>query len=206
MSTPHRTVSGFHACLSGLGSQQIGSAQRNIMTILGIDPSYHNTGWCIIESNEECFTVLKAGSIPVSLYRSKKRAKEYTEAQNISKIAFTIDFIILNQRCPLIDAVAIEKAPPVSRAGAGLLQQILGAIKAVVGQKLLDYKEFYPMTVKKLVTGFGGAEKIEVEKAIEEKLTERHEFRNYDESDACAIAMAYWIDMKNDNDGGRRSN
>ncbi len=177
------------------------------MTILGIDPSYKNTGWCIINAQENGFAVLRAGSIPVSLYRSKKISPECTEARNISKIAGNIELLILKQTNPWIDAVAIEKAPPLRRAGANLLQQILGAIKVVIGAKLLDYKEFYPMTVKKLVTGFGGAEKIEVEKAIEEKLTKRHEFRNYDESDACAIAMAYWIDMKkNDNDGGRRSN
>ncbi len=171
------------------------------MKILGIDPSYHQTGWCVIDANENGCTVLKTGSIPVSLYRSKKVAPEITEAQNISKISNEIDYLIRKFWGTWIDAVAIEKAPPLRRAGANLLQQVLGAIKAVVGAKMLDYREFYPMTVKKLLTGFGGAEKAQVARAVKERLVELWEFKNYDESDACAIAIAYWIQKKNDGDG-----
>ena len=62
------------------------------------------------------------------------------------------------------------------------------------------------MTVKKLVSGSGKAEKKQLAAAVENRLAELWEFDNYDESDACAIAMAYWLQVTNDNNGHTRSN
>lgn len=175
------------------------------MRILGIDPSFKRTGWCIVETQfDDSFIVLKAGSIPLSTYKSKKILPELSEGIGIAAIADEIRAIVAVES---LDVVAVEKAPFMVHAGAGLLQQVLGAIKATVCSYVGVYKELYPVTVKKLVSGSGKAEKAQLAAAVENHLAELWEFDNYDESDACAIAMAYWLQVtKNDDNGHTRSN
>lgn len=174
------------------------------MRILGIDPSFKRTGWCVVETQfDGRFIVLKAGSIPLSYYKSTKILPELTEGLGMATIADEIRSIVA---VSYLDVVAIEKAPFMVHAGAGLLQQVLGSIKATVCSYVGVYKELYPVTVKKLVSGSGKAEKKQLAAAVENRLAELWEFDNYDESDACAIAMAYWLQVTNDNNGHTRSN
>lgn len=55
-----------------------------------------------------------------------------------------------------------------------------------------EWHEVYPVTVKCLVAGSGKAEKSEVAKALE-KYIGKQEYRNDDESDATAVAIAWLI-------------
>lgn len=112
------------------------------MRILGIDPSFKRTGWCIVETQfDDSFIVLKAGSIPLSTYKSKKILPELSEGIGIAAIADEIRAIVAVES---LDVVAVEKAPFMVHAGAGLLQQVLGAIKATVCSYVGVYKELYP--------------------------------------------------------------
>lgn len=122
-----------------------------------------------------------------------------TEAENINAITDGIYYALTEG----VDVAAIEKPPFMVHSGAGLLLQVFGAIKADLGLYVSDYKEFYPVTVKKLVSGSGKADKAQLAAAVENRLSELWKFKNYDESDAAAIAMAYWIDRQNDDNGHR---
>lgn len=55
-----------------------------------------------------------------------------------------------------------------------------------------EWYSIYPMTIKKLITGSGKAEKSEVALALE-KYIGKHEYKCDDESDAAAVAIAWLI-------------
>lgn len=55
-----------------------------------------------------------------------------------------------------------------------------------------NWEEIYPVTVKKLVTGSGKADKAAVAAAVH-KIFPDLEFKNDDESDAAAVAAAFMI-------------
>ena len=79
------------------------------MRILGIDPSFKRTGWCVIETRfDDQFDVIKAGSIPLSYYKSTKILPELSEGLGLATIADEIRSVVA---VSYLDVVAIEKAP-----------------------------------------------------------------------------------------------
>ena len=56
----------------------------------------------------------------------------------------------------------------------------------------LSWEEYYPVSIKKLLTGNGKAEKGDVAAALSAYLGE-HDYKNDDESDAAAVAVAWLI-------------
>lgn len=55
-----------------------------------------------------------------------------------------------------------------------------------------EWQEIYPVTIKKLLTGYGKAEKQQVAQSMSDYLGLQH-YQNDDESDAAAVAVAWLI-------------
>ena len=55
-----------------------------------------------------------------------------------------------------------------------------------------EWYSIYPMTVKKLITGYGKAEKSDVAAGLE-KYIGKQDYKCDDESDAAAVAIAWLI-------------
>ena len=53
--------------------------------------------------------------------------------------------------------------------------------------------ELYPVSIKKLLTGSGKATKEDVAKAVQEVLDQKIDFACDDESDACAVVLAWLL-------------
>lgn len=70
---------------------------------------------------------------------------------------------------------------------------VVGVMDLMAWQLMeLSWEEIYPVTIKKLLTGNGKAEKQEVANALTAYIGE-HAYRNDDESDAAAVAVAWLI-------------
>jgi crossover junction endodeoxyribonuclease RuvC len=63
----------------------------------------------------------------------------------------------------------------------------------VVGQAGLPYVEFAPPEIKKALTGYGNAAKIEVQAAVARELSLDYIPRPDDAADALAIAITAWF-------------
>lgn len=158
------------------------------MIILGIDPSKSRTGWAVIAANTGSLEVVGSGSIPFKLSKGKQK-----NAKEVEMLSIIYDYVFEITSRFSVTSYSVELPPPLCRRGAQKLQQVVGAIKAALGaNNVTAGDEYYPSTIKLTIGGHGNAEKAQVSEGVSKLLTYPWEFRNYDESDAAAVALTYW--------------
>lgn len=91
------------------------------------------------------------------------------------------------------DLVAVEKLFFYRMSHTISVAQARGVLMLVLGQAGLPYVEFTPPEVKKALTGYGNAEKIEVQEAVARELDLDFIPRPDDAADALAIALTAWF-------------
>lgn len=91
------------------------------------------------------------------------------------------------------DLVAIEKFFFYRMANTILVAQARGIIMLVLGQHRLPIVEFAPAQIKLALTGYGKAEKSEVQEAVARELDLDYIPRPDDAADALAIALTAWF-------------
>jgi len=91
------------------------------------------------------------------------------------------------------DLVAVEKLFFYRMSHTITIAQARGVVMLVLGQAGLPYVEFTPPEVKKALTGYGNAEKIEVQEAVARELSLDFLPRPDDAADALAIAITAWF-------------
>lgn len=151
------------------------------MKILGIDPGMAIVGYSIIEFDGTALKLLTSGAI--------KTAKTSTESQRLLEI-FEDMLVLINTYKP--DVASVEKlfffknqktVMPVA-AARGVIMMALEkcAIKAF---------EYTPMEVKQILTGYGRADKKEVEQMVQIALGGQSLPKLDDTIDAMAIAICH---------------
>lgn len=91
------------------------------------------------------------------------------------------------------DLVAIEKLFFYRMSNTITVAQARGVLMLVLGQAGLPYVEFAPPEIKKALTGYGNADKIEVQEAVARELALDAIPRPDDAADALAIAITAWF-------------
>ena len=91
------------------------------------------------------------------------------------------------------DLVAVEKLFFYRMSHTITVAQARGVLMLVLGQLGLPYVEFTPPEIKKTLTGYGNAAKIEVQKAVARELALDFIPRPDDAADALAIALTAWF-------------
>ena len=91
------------------------------------------------------------------------------------------------------DLVAVEKLFFYRMSHTITVAQARGVLMLVLGQANLPYVEFTPPEIKKALTGYGNAEKIEVQEAVARELSLDFIPRPDDAADALAIALTAWF-------------
>lgn len=91
------------------------------------------------------------------------------------------------------DLVAVEKLFFYRMSHTINLAQARGVLMLVLGQTALPYVEFSPPEIKKTLTGYGNATKIEVQEAVARELILDDIPRPDDAGDALAIALTAWF-------------
>jgi crossover junction endodeoxyribonuclease RuvC len=93
------------------------------------------------------------------------------------------------------DLVAIEKLFFYRMSSTILVAQARGVLMLVLAQHRLPYVEFTPAQIKQALTGYGNAEKYEVQEAVARELNLDEIPKPDDASDALAVALTAWFQI-----------
>lgn len=150
------------------------------MRIIGIDPGLNNTGWGIIEQNQNALTYIASGVI-------KPDAKG-DMGNRLYEIDKELDKVIALYKP---DAAAIEETF-INKSGSSSLK--LGMARGVAfvapARSGLQVFEYGANKVKKSVVGAGHANKDQVQMMVK-ILLPKADFKSADAADALAIAICH---------------
>lgn len=151
------------------------------MRILGIDPGYGIVGYSVIEYKGNCFKYIAAGSIKT------KPNSDFSERL----------LIIYNQLGNIIDkykpsSAAVETLYFNQNTKTAIhVAEARGVILLKLKQENLIIREYTPLQVKQAVTGYGRADKKQVQEMVKSILTLKTIPKLDDTTDAMAIAICH---------------
>ncbi|MBN1939326.1 MAG: crossover junction endodeoxyribonuclease RuvC [Candidatus Aminicenantes bacterium] len=152
------------------------------MRILGIDPSSVATGYGILESRED-------GDALILAYGAIKPNRKAALPERLLEIKTGIENLI-SEYTP--DEVAVENPFfGLNIKTAITLGQVRGAVLVAVAGAALPLSEYSPLEIKKAVTGYGQAEKIQVGVMIRALLRIEDDAMEEDAADALACAFCH---------------
>ena len=150
------------------------------MIVLGIDPGFARTGYGVIEEKNKNLRMLDYGclSTPAGLI-FEKRLKKIHEGLND----------LIKKFKP--DVCAVEKIFFCKNAKTAIdVGQARGVVILTAAEKNLKILEFTPLQVKQFITGYGKAEKQQVQKMVKILLNLKEIPKPDDAADALALAIA----------------
>ncbi|MFO7980921.1 MAG: crossover junction endodeoxyribonuclease RuvC [Candidatus Aminicenantes bacterium] len=151
------------------------------MKILGIDPSLKATGYGILEQRNSSLRVIKYGVI--------KPSRKAALLHKLNEIKNGLDSVIKNFKP---DEVAIENLFYARNVKTAItLGQVRGAALIAVASNQCPLHEYSALEIKKAVTGYGRADKNQVQNMIKTLLNLQEEKIEEDASDALAAAFCH---------------
>ena len=152
------------------------------MIILGIDPGSVTTGYGLIKSSGNRLLHIDGGAI-----RLKKHSQDM--AQRMLFLGETLDRLIQTHRP---DAVALERVfHGVNFSSALKLGYVRGVVLFFSAKHHLELAEYNPTEVKKSLTGYGRAEKTQMQEMVRMLLNLPKIPKPHDVADALALAICH---------------
>ncbi len=156
------------------------------MIILGIDPGIGRTGWGVIKKNGSKLEAVAYGCIETAVNSPAAERLEYLFGE-LNRVVSSykpsvagIESLIFNTNAKT--AMAVGQA-------RGVL--LLALVKAGV-----EIREFTPLQVKQAVTGYGRAEKLQVQKMVKTLLHLEKVPKPDDAADALAVAICTAVTIR----------
>jgi len=147
--------------------------------ILGIDPGIADTGFGVIEES--------AGELHCLGYGSIKTKKDLTLSQRILELEKELQKIIKKYQP---DLACVEQLFFCNNAKTALIVgQARGVVLLTLSKNKLPLLEFTPLQVKQAVTGYGSADKKQIQQMVKIILALKEIPRPDDAADALAIAI-----------------
>jgi len=149
------------------------------MRILGIDPGTSLIGFGIIDANGKSFQVVDFGS-----FRTR------ANIENSERVKIIYDFFdkLIKKSKP--DKVAIESLFFFKNAKTAIkVSEIRGILILAAIKNGIEVTEFTPLQIKQAVSGYGRAEKNQVQKMVKLILGLKTEPKPDDVADALALAI-----------------
>src|SRR5215472_975294 len=151
------------------------------MRVLGIDCGAERTGYGTTESDGQSHRLITAGCI-----RSSPRGPF---EQRLLNIAAGLRNLFAEYRP---DHAAVEEVFFAINARSALrLSHVRGVALLTIAEAALAVSEYSPLEVKISVTGYGRAEKSQVQRMVAEILKLEAPLSSQDASDALAIAICH---------------
>ncbi len=151
------------------------------MIILGIDPGYAIVGYGVIEVDKGKFTAIDYGVIRTPQYESI--------SVRLSMIARDLQAIIDKYKP---DAVAIEELFFSANRKTGIMvAEARGVILLTCANSCGNLYEYTPMQIKQAITGYGGADKQQIQHMITLLLRLKSIPKPDDAADALAVALCH---------------
>lgn len=156
------------------------------MKILGIDPGIGRTGYAILEQNGKDISLVECGCITTKVGTA--------EADRLLEIQTDLKNLIKKFKP---DAVCIESLFFATNAKTAMsVGQARGVVMVTAAEEKLKIIELTPLQVKIAATGYGKADKSQVQRMIVTLLKLKKVPKPDDAADACAIAWAGISRMK----------
>ncbi len=151
------------------------------MRILGIDPGYGIVGWGVLDYDNVRFSVVKYGAIRTDKDdKFDLRLREIFEDMNI----------VLDKFRP--DCLSIEKLYFNTNITTGIaVAEARGVIRLAAALRDIPIYEYTPLQVKVAVTGYGRAEKHQMQEMTRNILRLPAVPKPDDTADALAIAITH---------------
>lgn len=151
-----------------------------VKKILGIDPGFHRMGYGVIES--------VGSKIKMIDYGSTETSKTKSIGERILEISCVLREIIKKHQP---DSLILEELFFFKNLKTAInVAQARGAIILVAEECGVPVVELTPLQVKQSVTGFGRAEKVQIQKMVKTLLNLTEIPKPDDAADALAIAIA----------------
>lgn len=145
------------------------------MKILGIDPGFGRMGCAVLENDKIIYStcLISDKNLPQEkrLLSLGKKVEEIIKKYNPDVLAIEKIFFGKNQKTAL------------------QISEVRGMIFYLAASKKIPIKEFTPLQVKISLTGYGRAEKQQVQKMVQVILKTKEMSKQDDEIDAIAIAL-----------------
>jgi len=156
--------------------------------ILGIDPGLENTGWGVI--NYE----LRISNYELKDYGVILTDKKAKSEDRLEKIFTEIQKIIKKYK---VDEVAFESLFFAKNAKSALsVAEAIGVVKVAAKNLNKEISGYTPLQVKMALTGFGRAEKEQVEEMVRSTLNLSEIISPSHAADAVAVALTHGFTMK----------
>lgn len=156
------------------------------MTILGIDPGIARLGWGIISDSNGKLLPIDFGCFETD--------KNESESQRLKKIDEFLVNLIASQKP---DTLAIEELFFAQNSKTALtVGQARGVILLASAKSNLEIASYTPLEVKQALTGFGKAEKHQVQMMVQSILKLNKIPKPDDTADALAIAITHAFSRK----------
>lgn len=156
------------------------------MIILGIDPGLADTGWGMIELKNRQIKVIKYGLIKTPPSQ-KLPSRLFLLYQKV--------FRLIRKFTP--DRIAVEKVFFGANAKTALnIGHCKGVILLAASQNKLKISEYTPLQIKIAITGYGRADKTQMQKMIQTLLKLKKKPQSDDAADALAVAYCDAVSRK----------
>lgn len=151
------------------------------LRILGLDPGTATTGWGVIEEDRKNPKLVAFGCIETSKHKDTfTRLKEIADDLNH----------LISEYEP--DEVAVEDLFFFKNLKTAVkVAQARGVLLLTIAQRGLGGYEYTPLQVKQALTGYGRAEKYQVQVMVKNVLKLDHIPKPDDAADALAVAICH---------------
>ena len=156
------------------------------MKVLGIDPGIALTGWAVVE---------KKMSPRLAGYGCIKTSPRFSPEARLDKVFEGLRKIIKKYRP---DVMAVEKLFFNTNAKTALkVGEARGVVLLCAARSRLPLSEFTPLQIKSTITGYGRADKKQIQQMVKTLLGLKEIPRPDDAADAVAVALSYCFYHKN---------
>ena len=151
------------------------------MRILGIDPGYAITGYSIIDYIGNKFTLVNSGAVLTD--------KDLSFPLRLTKIYDGVSMLIDTYKP---DAISVEELFFNNNQKTAInVAQARGVVLIVGCKKNVPTYEYTPLQIKQSVTGYGRADKIQVQKMVKSILNVEKLPKLDDTTDSMAAAICH---------------
>lgn len=156
------------------------------MKVLGIDPGLALTGWAIVKKKDQP-KLVEYGCIKTTSKKSssERLSKIYSKLQKIIE-KYQPEVVVLEN---LFFSANVKTALKVGEAR--------GVIKICAALNNLPISEFTPLQIKNSITGYGRADKNQIQQMVKALLNLKEIPKPDDAADAVAVALTYCFYKRN---------
>lgn len=155
--------------------------------ILGLDPGLAILGFGVIEASADAQCSAGVSVLDFGIIETQAKTEVGLRLCTIYDDLHSL----MDQVKP--DLVVIEKLFFYRMGNTILVAQARGVVMLVLAQHRVPLMEFTPAQVKQALTGYGNADKAEVQAAVARELNLEKIPRPDDAADALALALTAWF-------------